>query len=136
VKKEDAKANGIWRQMNDEEYEREKAEIEVHLEVMMELLQKGKEDRRYGFLMRRNMKWHRLQKKQEQLMNAQWGAELLNTSECLREDLKTEASSEANRFQFFKTNVLCMFVGETGEEIQFTDVVIKEEGEGKNLNYI
>jgi len=37
-KTEDAKANGICRRMTDEEYEREKAEIEVHLEVMMELL--------------------------------------------------------------------------------------------------
>ena len=38
VKKEDAKEIGIWRQMNDEEYEREKDEIIVHIEVLMELL--------------------------------------------------------------------------------------------------
>ena len=42
-RKENAKANGIWRQLSDEEYEREKAEIKVHLEVMMELLQKKEE---------------------------------------------------------------------------------------------
>ena len=43
-KTEDAKANGICRRMTDEEYEREKAKIKVHLEVMMELLQKKVED--------------------------------------------------------------------------------------------
>ena len=32
-KKENAKANGIWRQLTDEEYEREKVEIAVHLEL-------------------------------------------------------------------------------------------------------
>ena len=42
--KEDAKANGIWRQMTNEDYEREKAEMEVHIEVMMELLQKEKKE--------------------------------------------------------------------------------------------
>jgi hypothetical protein len=37
-------------------------EIEVHLGVMMELLQKEEEDQRCGFLMRRKLKWHKLQK--------------------------------------------------------------------------
>ena len=40
VRKENAKENGIWRKLSDEEYEREKAQIKFHLEVMMELLQK------------------------------------------------------------------------------------------------
>ena len=48
--------------MNDEVYEMEKDEIIVHLEVLKELLQKNKEDQRYGFLMRRKVKWHRLHK--------------------------------------------------------------------------
>ena len=39
VLKEGAKANGIWRKMTNEDYEREKAEMEVHIEVMMELFQ-------------------------------------------------------------------------------------------------
>ena len=60
MKKEDAKANGIWRQMTDEEYERENVEIEDHLEVMMELLHKEKEDQRCGFLMRRKLRWHKI----------------------------------------------------------------------------
>ena len=37
-RKENAQANGICKQLSDEEYEREKVEIKVHLEVMMELL--------------------------------------------------------------------------------------------------
>ena len=37
-KEEDSKENGIWRKLSDEEYEREKAEIEVHLKVLMVLL--------------------------------------------------------------------------------------------------
>jgi hypothetical protein len=53
VKEEDDIVNGIWRKMTDEEeYERKKAEIEVRLGVLMELLQKEREDQRYGFLMR------------------------------------------------------------------------------------
>ena len=38
-KKQDAKANGLWKQMNDEVFEREKDEIIVHIELLMELLQ-------------------------------------------------------------------------------------------------
>ena len=71
-KTEDAKVNGICRRMTNEEYESEKAEIEVHLVVLMELLQKEEEDQRCGFLMRRKLKWHKLQKRKEQLRNAQW----------------------------------------------------------------
>jgi hypothetical protein len=61
-KTEDVKANGICRRMTDEDYEREKAEIKVHLGVLMELLQKEEEDQKCGFLMRRKLKWHKLQK--------------------------------------------------------------------------
>ena len=43
-RKENAKENGIWRKLSDEEYEREKDKIKFHLEVMMELLQKKEED--------------------------------------------------------------------------------------------
>ena len=38
------KENGICKQLNDEEYERDKAEITVHLELLMELLQRNKKD--------------------------------------------------------------------------------------------
>ena len=56
VKREDAKTNGIWRQLSDEEYKREKDEIEVHLEVIMDLLHKKKEDKRCGFFVRRKLR--------------------------------------------------------------------------------
>ena len=61
-------------------------EIEFHLEVIMELLQKNKEDQRCGFLVRRNMRWHKLQKRKEKLMNVQWKCELLEEREYLGED--------------------------------------------------
>ena len=38
-KEKDAKANGIRLQLTNEKYEREKAEISVHLELLMKLLQ-------------------------------------------------------------------------------------------------
>ena len=69
-RKENSKENGMWRQLSDEEYEREKDEIKVHLEVMMELLQKEEEDQRCGFHVKRKLKWHKLQRIREQLMNA------------------------------------------------------------------
>ena len=53
--KEDAKANGTRKKMNDEEYEREKVEIIVHLEVLIELLQMNKEEQRWGFIITRKM---------------------------------------------------------------------------------
>ena len=133
---EDAKAKGICRRMTDEEYEREKAEIEVHLEVMMELLQKEEEDQRCGLLVKRRLKWHKLQKRKEQLMNAQWKEEIFKARECLREVLKTEASSETKRSQCFETDILCVLVGTKNEERQFANLVIKDEGRGQNLNYV
>ena len=75
-KKEDAKANGIWKQLTDEEYEREKAEIAVHLELLMELLQRNKKDQRHGWTMRKKVKWQRLQEKRNQQVNMQLAEEL------------------------------------------------------------
>ena len=56
--------------MSDEEYEREKAEIEICLKVLTELLEKEEEDLRCGFLVKRKMKWHKLHRIREKLMNA------------------------------------------------------------------
>ena len=36
--KENSKVSGICEQLTDKEYEREKAEITIHLELLMELL--------------------------------------------------------------------------------------------------
>jgi len=102
--------------MSDEEYEREKTEIEVCLGVLMELLQKEEEDQRCAFLVRRKMKQHRLQKRKEQLVNAQCEEEILKARECVREVLEIEASSETKRSQCFETDILCVLAGTKNEE--------------------
>ena len=65
MKEEDAKENGIGRKLSYEEYE-----IEFHLKVLMELLQKEEEDLRCGFLVKRKMKCHKLHMRREKLMNS------------------------------------------------------------------
>ena len=47
--KEDAKENGILKQWTDEECEKEKAEIAVHLKLLMELLQESVKDQSHGW---------------------------------------------------------------------------------------
>ena len=63
-KKEDAKANGICKKLIDQEYERKKAQIIVHLELLMELLQRNK-DQRHGWNMRKKVRWKRPHTKRE-----------------------------------------------------------------------
>ena len=46
------------------------AEIEVQLEILEELLQKGEEDQRYGWIMPKKVKWHMLQVKLKSRFNA------------------------------------------------------------------
>ena len=127
-KTEDAKENGMWRQWSDEEYKREKVEIIVHLDVMMELLHKEMEDQRFGFLMRRRLKWHKLQKKR-QLINAKWEVEIFKAKEYLRRNLKAETSSGTKRSQCFETNTLCVLTGTMYEEGQLIGVATKNEKE-------
>ena len=115
---------------------RERSEIKVHLEVMMELLQKKEEDQRCGFLMKIKLKQDKLQRRREQLMNAQYEEEILKARECLKEVLKTEASREAKRSQCFETDILCVFAGTMNEKRKFANVVIKNEGGGQNFNYV
>jgi len=52
------------------------------------------------------------------------------------EDLKTETSSETKGSHDFKFDNLFMFVDETCEEGQFVDIVVKEEEDRYNLNYV
>ena len=106
---------------------REKDEIKVCLKVMMELLQK-EEDTRCGFLVKIKLKCHIIQRRKEQLMNAQYEEEILKERECLRKVLKTKSSSETKRSQCFETNILCMSIGTKNEERQFANIVIKDEG--------
>ena len=78
---------------------------------MMELLQKEEEDQRCVFLMKIKVKWHKLQRREEKLMNAQCEEEILKARECLREVLKAKASREAKRSQCLETNILCVSTG-------------------------
>ena len=50
------------------------------------------------------------------------------------EDLKTETSSEAKGSHGFKTDNLCVFIGKTSKEGQFSDIVMKKEEDKMNLN--
>ena len=68
-KKENAKENGICEQLTDKDYEREKAEIKIHLELLMELLQRNMKDQTHGWTMRKKVKWQRLHAKREQHVN-------------------------------------------------------------------
>ena len=70
------------------------------------------------------------------MMNAQYEEEILKARECLREVLKTEASSETKRSQCFKSDILCVLVGTKNEERQFANVVLKNEGGGHNFNSV
>lgn len=60
-----AKANGIRQQLTQEEYGKEKVEIAVQLELLMELLRENEKDQRYGLLRRKRVKWQRLQQKRD-----------------------------------------------------------------------
>ena len=135
-RKENFKENGIYKQLSDEEYEREKDEIKLFLEVMMELLQKKEEDQRCGFLVKIKLKWDKLQRRGQQPINAHYEEDILKERECLREVLKIEDSSETKRSQCFETDILCMSIGTKNEERQFVNIVIKDEGRGQNLNFV
>ena len=93
----------------------------------MELLHRNEEDQRCGFLMRITMRWHRLQKKKEKIMNAQWEDEVLKENEYQNEYLMTETLSEDKRSQDLKFDILCMLAGETYEDGQFSDIVTKKK---------
>lgn len=54
---------------SDEEYEREKAEIKIHLELLMKLLQENMRTQTHGWTMRRKVKWQKLHAKRENQVN-------------------------------------------------------------------
>lgn len=70
-KEKDAKVNGIQRQLRKEEYEREKDDIVVHLQVLMEMLQRNEVDQKNGYVVRKKVKWQRLQEKRNHQVNMQ-----------------------------------------------------------------
>ncbi|MCY6525151.1 hypothetical protein, partial [Actinobacillus pleuropneumoniae] len=53
MREKDAKENGILKQWTNEEYEKEKDEVKIHLELLMELLQENMKGQRHGWLMRK-----------------------------------------------------------------------------------
>ena len=81
------------------------------------------------------MKWHKLQRREEKLVNAWCEEEILKARECLREVLKDEASREAKRSQCFQTNILCVSTG-TKNEGQSANIVIEDEGRIQTLNSV
>jgi len=72
---EDAKANGMRKKKStDEEWQKELAEIR---EEFNELKRRIEESQRVGWLMKKKIKWQRLQRKKEQMMDAQKKEEIL-----------------------------------------------------------
>lgn len=82
-KEKDAKAVGIQRQLSKEEYEREKAEIAVQLEVLMEMLQRNEENQKHGYVMRKKLRWQRLQEKWNHQGNLQLIKEIRELEQVL-----------------------------------------------------
>ena len=129
MKKEGAKIVGIQRLLKKEEYEKEVAEIREQFKKLEKMIE---ESQRVGWLMKKKVKWHRLQMKKEQMIHAQQKERLHNMIEYLQKDLNTENSSETNRSNGFTSDKFCMFVGRTCGEGETIDVVTKEEnGTGK-----
>ena len=75
-KEKGAKAIGIQKQLRKEEYEREKVEIVVQLDVLMEMLQRNEVDQKHGYVIRKKLKWQRLQEKRNHQVNMQLVKEL------------------------------------------------------------
>lgn len=63
--KENAKLSGICEQLKEEEYEQEKAEITIHRELLIELLQENVKNQTHGWTMRKNVKWQKLHTRRE-----------------------------------------------------------------------
>ena len=80
--------------MTDEEYKQEKAEIIVHLELFMELLQRNK-DQIHGWTVRKKVKWKRIHAKREQRVNIQLTEELRKLEQMMSVHLRCEELREA-----------------------------------------
>ena len=147
VRKENTKVNG--KRMSQEELEKEIVEIKEQIDALRRIQE---ESQRLGWVLKKKpIKWHTLQKRLQQrqvkwLMGKIRDTELemevsiceLEQGEVLGEDeyLKTETSSETKGSHDFKSDNLCMIVGETCEEGQFVDIDIKEEEDRQNLNSV
>ena len=67
----------------NEEYEQEKAEITIHLELLMDLLQESVKNQTHGWTMRKKVKWHKLYTKRENQVNIQLMEELRKLTQML-----------------------------------------------------
>jgi len=103
-REKDAKENGILKQWTNEEYEKEKAEIEIHLELLMELLQENMKGQRHGWQMRKRVKWQRLQQKRDRQINMQLAEELKKLEQMMDVQLRknSEQLSWKRRFPLMK----------------------------------
>ena len=136
------------KKMSQEEIDKEFIELKEQLNALRRMLE---ESHRLGqVLSKKPVKWHKLQRRLQQ-KEVKWlkgklkevemeesicepeQGEFLGDSED--EDLKTETSSKTKGSHGFKSNNLCMFAGQTCEG-KFVDIVIKEEEEKQNLNYV
>ena len=112
------------KRLTDVEYWKEVAEIREHFNKLKKRIE---ESQRVGWLMKKNIKWQRLQRKKEQMINAQEKKRLLKVIEYLEKDLETEASSGTKGSKSLASDIFCMFVGTIGEKEQTADVVTEEE---------
>ena len=87
---EDAKENGMRKRLADEEYWKEFVEIKVEFNRLKLMIE---ESQRVGWLMKKKIKWQRLQRKKEKMMNARKKKGILRMIEYLEKDLEIEASS-------------------------------------------
>ena len=68
-KKENSKVSGICEHLTDEDYEWEKVEITIHLELLMELLQENVKNQTHGWTMRKKVKWYKLHTNRKKQVN-------------------------------------------------------------------
>ena len=71
----------FWR--SDEEYEQEKVEITIHLELLTELLQENVRNQTHGWTMRNKVKWQKLHSKKEKQVNIRLMEELKKLEQML-----------------------------------------------------
>lgn len=80
-RRKDAKVNGM--RMSQEEFDRERAEIDFQIGILMEILQRSDEDQKHGWTTRRRLKWQRLQEKRNQQVNLEITEELRKIEQIL-----------------------------------------------------
>ena len=90
--KEDAKENGIRQQLTDEEYEKELAEIREQFNKLKMMIE---ENQRYGWTMKKKVKWQRLQQKREQQVNMLLAEELRKLEQMMSVQLECAELREA-----------------------------------------